>query len=216
MKAQVVERLARDLRGDEGVTVAIAAHPCAQREVREARGRAQQLGVESHVRPRLAQATIEHRKHLRKHRVQVVHDVPALGGHIGLLQEDLARPPQQREHRLGLLLDRPLLEGRPHLVLALHQQQIQMPMVLEDDRALGFGGVRGEHQIEAHPRQRLRDLAGIEVAFPHLLEALSPQGLHGREAVFGFGRALPLHRRVLLDHAEQVEGDRVGLRQPLG
>ena len=34
--------------------------------------------------------------------------------------------------------------------------------------------------------------------------------------MLGFGQALPLHGGVLLDHAEQMKRDRVGLRQPLG
>ena len=89
-------------------------------------------------------------------------------------------------------------------------------MMLEDHRALGFGGVRGEHQFEMHPRQRRRDPIGIDAAFQDLLETLSPQRLHGGEAVLGLRQALSLHGRVLLDHAEQMKRDRVRLRQALG
>ena len=122
VEAQVFQRVTRDLCRDEGVTVAVAAHPGAQAELGQILRRAEAVGVEPHVGPRLAQPAIEHGEDFGKHRVQVVHDVPPLGRHIGLLQEDLAGPPQQREHGLDLLADDALLVRRPHLVLALDQQ----------------------------------------------------------------------------------------------
>ena len=88
--------------------------------------------------------------------------------------------------------------------------------MLEDDGALGFGGVGGEDQLDAHPRQRRGDLIGREAAVHELLQTLAPQRLHRRQPVLGFRLPLLLDRRILLDHAEQVERDRVRLRQPLG
>ena len=158
MQPQVIERLPSHIRGDERMAVPIAADPGADAEARQTLGPAQQRRVESEMLPGLAQAPIQSRQHLRKHRIEVVHDVAALGGHIRLVQEDLAGPPQQRQQRLDLFADGALLVGRPHPVLTLHQQEIQVAVMLEDDGALGLGGVGGQDQLDAHLRQRRGNL----------------------------------------------------------
>ena len=89
-------------------------------------------------------------------------------------------------------------------------------MVLEDNRALRLGRMRGQHQLDLHALQGRGDLIGRQAAVSQLLEALSPQRLQRRWPVRGLGRTLLLDRRVLLHQAQQVKRDRVRARQPLG
>ena len=104
----------------------------------------------------------------------------------------------------------------PHLVLALHEQQIQIPVMFEDDGTLGFGGMRREHELDAHARQRGGDRVRRDARVERLLQAVSPERLHRGEAALGFRLALLLHGGVLLDEAEQVKRDRICLQQALG
>ena len=55
VQAQVVQRLTGDVRGDERMSVPVAAHPGAQAEARQTLGRAQQRRVEAEMLPGLAQ-----------------------------------------------------------------------------------------------------------------------------------------------------------------
>ncbi len=174
MQAQIVQRLAGDVRGHQRMTIAIAAHPGAQSKPRKALRCLEPRGVETQMRPRLTQTAIENRQHVREHVVQVVHDVAPLGGHIRLVHEDLAGPPQQRQQRLDIFAYGLLLVGRPDLILTLHQQQVEAPVMLEDNRAFRLGRVRGQHELDAHARQGRRDLVLGKPAICDLLEALPP------------------------------------------
>lgn len=90
-----------------------------------------------------------------------------------------------------------------------------MPMVLERDGALRFGGVRRQDQVEAHPPEGSGDLAGVDVGVQNLSQAVPPKRLHRRQPLPGLRRSLPLHGRILLDEAQQVKRDRVRLGEAL-
>ena len=52
--------------------------------------------------------------------------------------------------------------------------------------------------------------------FEKLFELLSPQARFGSETVGRFAGAAHLRGRVFFDHVEQMEGDRVGVREARG
>jgi hypothetical protein len=93
------------------------------------------------------------------------------------VQEDLPGAPQHRQQRLDLFADRALLVWRPHLVLTFHQK-VEAPVMLENDRSLGFRRMRGEHQLDLDASHGRRDLILLEPSSGHLMQALSPQRLH--------------------------------------
>ena len=215
--AELRQRLAGDLAGDEGMAVAVAADPASELQVRQdGIAAVEKRRVEPGVPPGLAQPADQQRQHRGKDVAQVVEDVADLAGHVRPFDMDLSRPPQPLQHRLDLLADVGLLARRPHLVLPLDQQQVELAVVLEDRPPLGLGRMRRQHRLDPDRGQGLGDGVRLVPGGKQPAEGVLPRSRALAEGAGGGEPAVVLGVGVLLDHVEQGEGGGVGLRQPLG
>lgn len=86
-------------------------------------------------------------------------------------------------------------------------------MVCQDGCPLRFGGVRGEHKLDAHIGQFLCNLFRCQPTFSELTERISPKSRQGVGTGPPFDRFTKLIGRVLFSHSQQLKRDRVGLSQ---
>jgi len=205
-----------DLRRDQGVPVAVAADPRAQGH--EGQGiRVLDAGnVETRLLPGLPEAQVHAHDRVGEDLRQEVVDVAQLRLDFGLLLVEFAGAPQALEGDLDLVADGALLGRGPHVVLAPDQELVDLAVDLEDRRALGLGRVGGEDGLDADAGEALRDLLVGDVRRTQGLEGATPGARIGGEAELVLAQALGLGRGVLLDHVQQLEGDRIGLHPAVG
>ena len=122
--AKLLKRFARNLCGDEGVTIAVAADPIAESEARAACGVVEQRRLKTCLDPRPPQPPVDTRQDLGKDVAKIVNNVAQFRRHVWLFQNDLASPPQPLEQRLDVVAYDFLLRGCVHGVLPLEQQQV--------------------------------------------------------------------------------------------
>ena len=212
VRPQFRQGRARGLRRDKGMPVAIAAHPRAKRDMWPVVGAIEEGRVETRFAPRLIEASIEDGDGVGKDVAQIVKDVAHLGGDVGLLQVDFAGAPQPLQHRLDRITQVPELLGRPHLVFALHHQEIQVSMLLQDRIALRLGRVRRQDGLDANSRQFCSHLCAGHAVLLQGRQVLAPEAGEQVDGVLPFQLPAVLHDGVFLDDVQELEsnGGRLG------
>ena len=150
-----------------------------------------------------------------KHRLQVVNDISELRQDAGLCEEDLTRAPEALEDGLDLVADGLLLPRRPHLVLALDEQEVELAVVPEDGGPLGLGRVRGQNGLDTDLGEALRRLPVRNALGGQPPESVSPEAGLPRQTGCALSPAPPLVGGVLLGHVEKLKRDRIRLGEPL-
>ena len=211
-----IEGAGGDFGRDQRVAVAVAADPSAEDDLRQRVRMLHPGGIEARLFPGLTQAQVHADHGVREDLGEEVIDVPELRLDVGLLVVELAGAPQTFEGDLDLLADRALLGGGPHVVLAADEQLVDLAMDLQDGGALGFRRVRGEDGLDAHAIEALGDLLVREAGVGESAERAAPGTGIGGEAVLVLAETLGLRGGVLLDHVQELEGDRIGLHAAIG
>ena len=137
---------------------------------------------------------------------------------IGLVEIDFPGLPENGEQGLDCFIIL-LTVAAPGALLSAGDFAVQLKafiqaaMVGEYSCPFRFGWVGGEHQFDLHLWQGRRDLGGAPAAFLQLSQGISPQC---RQCV-GSGLSLDFLAKlvgcVLLGHAEQLKGNRIGLSE---
>ena len=187
--------------------VAVAADPCAEAHARQVRRIADQRGIEARRGPCVAQARIEFGQHGGKNVAQIVEHVAPLVGERRLLEQDLAGAPQAFERGLRLVAQR-LLAGRCEAAaVALGEELEERAMLVEHGEPLRLGRVRGEHGLDTHPRERLRDLRPAHAAAEQARELVAPESALGGEPLARLAQRAHARGGAFLHHVQELEGD---------
>ena len=216
VQAIVIEAVRGDFRRDQWMSVSVTADPSAEAQPRQNAGMVDKLRIEADIYPCFAQSAIDAAQGFGKHIDQMVQNAGAFHFHRRLVEEHFTGAPQTLERGFDFLAQFVTLGGRPHGVLQLHEQEIELTVLVENGATLGFGGMRGEDGFDAQPWQPRGDVFRGVTGFEKLFELLSPQTRFGRETIGCLAGAAHLRRCVFLDHVEQMEGDRVSVGQTRG
>ena len=193
------------------MAVAVAPDPGAEAHAGPVVGILQQGGVEGGILPGIAQAFVELLEGEGENLAQIEVHAPAFGGDPGFFQEDFSGAPQALEDDFDFLADGLPLGGGERLVLEGSEKQVDGAVLFEHGGAFRFGRVGGEDGFDADGWQEGGDLVAGESLFFEAGELLSPESGFGGQAVLDFALTAGLGGGVLLDHVEELEGDRVGL-----
>ena len=139
----------RDGGGDERMTVAVAADPCAQTNFRTSEWVREKTRIKANGFPRLNQPLVESCEGERKDLAEITNNASALGGHIGFFQEDFAGAPESLEHDLDLIAEVVSLSGGELICLSSGEEAVNRTMLLQHGRAFRLGGVSGENRLNA-------------------------------------------------------------------
>ncbi len=190
------ERVARGVGRHEGVAVTVAAHPRGEAH-RHARA-----GVHAeHAAQRAAQVPLQPGKrprdgaHVAQPALHLVEDGGAQAAEL-----------QRAPHRLDVRAD--ALQRLPGEV---RQVPRDLHEVRADRAAPHLGGVRGEGQVELHPREQVEDARGVPAQVAQLQEGVL-------DALRTRARAAPQapHALVLLREVHELEVPREGPHEALG
>ena len=140
------------------MSVTIASDPVAEADTWKTLAGAKGLQIHAVELNRLQHAAVENGDDFGEDIDQVMQNIAELIVDVGLLEIDFSGLPQAVERLLDVVVDVEDLVARVHCVLALHEEQIKLAVVLEHGRALGFGRVGGQHRFDHHFAQSLHDL----------------------------------------------------------
>ena len=160
-RAQFGEGLARGVRRDERMPVAVAADPRAEPQPRQRAAVAEQRGVEPGITPRQGQAAVERRDCAGEALPEVVHEVAPFGGDLRFAQEDFTGAPEAFECDLDLLTAVGEFERGQARVFARVEQREQAAVLFQGGWALGLGRVRGENGFDDDLREAGGDGGGL-------------------------------------------------------
>ena len=213
--AQVMEAVRRDGSRHERMTIPVAANPGAKTQPGKGRRIGQQLGIETRFTPSMAQAVVQAVKNVREDILQVVVGTAPLTGDVGLRQTDFAGAPQTLDGGSQFGADVLLLGRGPHGVFTTDHHQVDLAMLFQHRRPLGFRRVGGEHRFDPDTRQEAGDGRAIDTRSRQFLQVAAPQTSLGQQALLGLADATALIGGVLLDHVEELKGHREGLDAPV-
>ncbi len=211
---QRMQRALGDLGRDERMTVAVAAHPRAESESGEYRI-VEEVRDEAGSHPRRPEPAVEAWDDPWEDPGQVMRDVSELVGDVRPLEEDLSGPPQSFQHRAEVGVETGLLLWRPHLVLAGHQEQVELAMLLENGGPLGLGRVSGEDRLDHDVTELCREGLGFVACVVEVRQDSTPGARDRRRTGRGLLAPPILGRGILLRQRREAEGDRQRLGEPI-
>ena len=208
--AQPLQRFGGDFRGHAGVPVAVAAHPGAETNLRHRL--LQQRRIEARRLPGGAQPLVEPGQHRGENVAQVVEDIAPLVGDLRFREEDFTRAPEPLQRGLGLHAQAVFIGVREQRALALLDELENGAMLVQHGKALGLGGVGGQHRLHPQGAEQSGDLAAGKAPLLQPGQRLAPESVLGGHALLALAARAHLRGGIFLHQVQQLEGD--GIDQP--
>ena len=142
--------------------------PPTQEPKRSTGGNGEALAV--HRLDRIHERFVEHRQHAVQHVGEIEGDVLELVGHGGLVRAGFRRSASGGQRQAHALDVGAALLRRAGAVDVVDQALDDVAFLLQQRTAHGFGGMRGEHRLDAHARQQ-----GLHVREVHAVGTQLPQ-----------------------------------------
>ena len=95
----------------------------------------------------------------------------------------------------------------------IYHEAVDLTVQLAHGLALGFGGVRGEHGLDADIFKCSEDVGFIEAEGAQLLQIVRPQALFSFRAALFLAQTADLRGGPLLDDIEQLKSNGIGLTE---
>ncbi len=198
---------------DERVAVAVAADPGAEDQARDVSGGAEQIERQAGVAPGFGEMQVEPVDGGREKVAQVVGGIAQLAGDVRADEVDFRGAPEGFQGGDDPFADAAALAFGVFRELVAHHFIVERAVAFADAGAFGLGRVGGEHGFDLHVLQDFEDLLRRQADRPEVAQRLRPQAADRFRAERFFPLAADFRGHALLDHVEELETDRVKLRQ---
>ena len=198
------------------MAVAVAADPGAKFQVRDVTGRAEHFQRQPGIAPRLGEMHVQPIDRPREKVAQVVGCVAQLAGNVGPHQVDLCGAPECFQGGDHPLADSAALPFRVFRILVADHFVVERTVAFADAGALGLGRMGGEDRLDRHVFEYVQYLLRLQAHRLQVAQRPRPQAADRLRAQRPFTLAPDLRGHPLLDHVQQLESDRVELRQAVG
>ena len=212
VEAQRGERVRSHLGRHARMPVAVATDPGAEADHR--RHVFQVIEREASLFPCFAKVRVRPRNRFGKNFAQVEQRVFQFLVDAWASDMDLTGAPQRFQSRLqraASALALPFGKGR---VFTLLHDVVNLAMAFAHGLTFRLGRVGGEHRLEPHLPQHLKNALRIKPHVAHRRKLVGPEAFLRSGAMGFFAPAPDLRRHAFFDDVQKLKRDRVGLTQP--